>query len=108
MAIKKFMVVRGQHRWSINVECTYSIFGTFSSESEGTELELEMIDFAVDKFKVVDGFYSGNDYLTFYKDLSFIGQPSVGTREFVVERNLSGIWYGFIDQESIEALFATV
>ena len=99
------MVVRGLNRWSINVDCMYSIFGTFTSYSEGEQLEQEMIDFAVDKFKTIDGFPSHNEYLTFYKDLSFIGQPSVGTREFVVERDLGGVWYGFIEEASIKALF---
>lgn len=103
--MKKFMVVRGQHKWSINIDCTYSIFGTFKSNSEGSELEQEMINFTINCLITNDNLTTGNGVNTFYKDLSFVGQPSIGTREFVVERDLGGIWYGFINEESIHALF---
>jgi hypothetical protein len=105
---QKFIVVRGYNRWSITTECAYAIFGAFASESTGKQLEQEMVDYTVDKLKNVDGYKTGNEVMIYHKDISVMGQPSVGTLECVIERDLGGVWYAFIAEESINALFDTV
>lgn len=101
---KQFMVVRGKHQWGITQDCAYTIYGVFMSESEdGSSLESEMRAYAIEQMHNTDGYdMTNSDVYTYYKDLSFPGNPSiVGTTEFIVERELGGVWYGFIDQETI-------
>lgn len=105
---QKFIVVRGYNRWSTTTECAYAVFGAFASKSTGEQLKQEMVNYTIDKLKNVDGYQTGNDLITYHKDISVLGQPSVGTTECVMERELGGIWYGFIAEDSIKALFNTV
>lgn len=107
--MKKYMVVRGRRRSSITIDTAYMIYGVFASSSTGEELEQEMSNYATEQFATVDKYTTNNsDVITYYRDLSFAGTPTiVGSVEFVVERKLGGVWYGFIEQSSINALFAS-
>lgn len=105
--MSKFVVVRGQHQWAFTQDCTYAIFGSFSSSADGSALESEMRAYAIDKFVTIDGWSSADEVITYYKDLGYPGNPSVvGSTEFIVERELGGTWYGFIREEDILALLA--
>lgn len=103
---KKYLVVRGRRRWSTTLDGTYTIYSVFESEAIGEALEQEMTNYAKTQFATVDKYQSSDDVVTYYRDLSFLGTPSLaGTVEFVVQRQLGGIWYGFIAEDSISKLF---
>lgn len=102
------MVVHGTKRWGTSNYCTYSIYGTFSSSNSGQDLENEMIDYSIKEMNNTKNcpVTELKDVFTFYKDLSFVGHPAiVGTTEFVVERDMLGYWFGFINQDTINKLF---
>lgn len=104
---KQFLVVRGKHQWGPVDDCAYTIYGVFTSTSnDGSALESEMRAYAIEQMHTTDRYdMTKSDVYTYYKDLSFPGHPAIlGTTEFVVERDLGGVWYGFIDQETIHLM----
>ena len=105
--IKKYLIVRGRRRWAITLDGVYTIYSVFESCSDQDQLEEEMVEYAKKQFITQDGFAPTENVITYYRDLSFLGTPSlVGTAEFVVQRGLGGVWYGFIPEDSINKLFA--
>lgn len=106
--MKKYLVVRGKYHASPTPHGNYSIYGLFKSDKEGIELETEMKNYAIDQMVNNDKVPRECclDFYTFYKDLSFPGVPSlVNSIEFIVERSVGNLFYGFIKQEDIQAIF---
>lgn len=107
--MNKYLVVRGKHQTAPSNFGNYCIYGVFNSNSSGTELELEMQEYARLQMYKTDKVSPEQcqELYCNYIDLSFPhGESLANSSEYVVERPLSNIFYGFIRKEDIDTIFS--